>query len=175
VNYDLFKAINNLSGNGTVDSLMKFAAQDVIYLVIGLLAVVSLVRVRDHAIRPVVEAAVALVATFLLGLLAAILHPERRPFQTHHVHQLIAHAAGQSFPSDHATAAFGIALAVGAFLSWRWGLLLFLLAILIGFARVYDGIHYPGDIGGSLLAAIIGVALVVGATRQWRPPETATD
>jgi undecaprenyl-diphosphatase len=166
VNYDLFKAINNLSGNGTVDSLMKFAAQDVIYLVIGLLAVVSLLRLRAHAVRPVVETAVALVVTFLFGLLAATLHRERRPFQTHHVHQLIAHAAGQSFPSDHATAAFGIALAVGAFLSWRWGLFLFLLAILIGFARVYDGIHYPSDIGGSLLAAVIGVAVVAGA-RHW--------
>jgi undecaprenyl-diphosphatase len=72
----------------------------------------------------------------------------------------VAHASGQSFPSDHATAAFGLALATFALLSRRWGAALFVLALLIGFARVYVGIHYPGDIGGGLLAAVIGVGVV---------------
>lgn len=85
-------------------------------------------------------------------------HPENRPFQTHKVHQLVAHASGQqSFPSDHAAAAFGISLAVIAFLPWRWGLLLLTMALLIEFARVYDGIHYPGDIAGTLLVGVVGV------------------
>jgi undecaprenyl-diphosphatase len=162
VNYDLFRAINNWSGNGAADALMKVAAQDLIYLIIGLLALVVVLRVRRHELRPVLTCAVALIVTFLLGLLAASLHPEKRPFQAHRVHQLIAHAPGQSFPSDHATASFGIALAVAAFLSWRWGLLLFALAIVVGFARVYAGIHYPGDIAGSLLVAALGVATVAG-------------
>jgi undecaprenyl-diphosphatase len=160
VNYDLFKSINNLSGNSAIDSVMKFAANDVIYLAVVVLVGICLHRLWRRVAGPVMLTGVGLVLTFMLGLVAAALHPEKRPFQTHKVHQLVAHAGGQSFPSDHATAAFGIALAVGAFLSWRWGVLLFLLALLIGFARVYDGIHYPGDIGGSFLAALVGVGVV---------------
>lgn len=165
MNYDLFKSINNLSGNHAIDSVMKFAAKDVIYLVILVLAGLCLYRLWHRRVRPVVAAACALILTFLLGLLAAALHPEKRPFQTHKVHQLVAHAAGQSFPSDHSTAAFGIAFAVIAFLTWRWGLLLVALALLIGFARVYVGIHYPGDIGGSFLVAVVGVGVVAWAAR----------
>jgi undecaprenyl-diphosphatase len=79
------------------------------------------------------------------------------------VHVLVAHAGGQSFPSDHATAAFGVAVAVFAFLSRRWGTGLLAAAALIGFARVYDGIHYPGDVAGSLLVALLGTAIVAAA------------
>ncbi|MEK8110462.1 phosphatase PAP2 family protein [Micromonospora sp. M12] len=59
----------------------------------------------------------------------------------------------RSLPSDHATAAFAVAFAVGVFLSWRWGLLLSVLAAVIGFARVWAGVHNPADI---LVGAVIG-------------------
>lgn len=165
MNYDLFKAINDLSGNHLLNTVMKDAAKYVIFLVFAVLAVLWLVRLARRSLRPVLLSGAGLVMTFLLGLLGAAVYSEKRPFQTHHVHQLIAHAGGQSFPSDHATAAFGVAIAVWVFMSWRWGATLFVLALLVGFARVYDGIHYPGDIGGGFLAAVLGVGIValVGA------------
>lgn len=160
MNYDLFRDINDLSGDGTLDAVMRFSAKYVIFLAFALVAVLCLDRLRRRSLAPVVATVAGLVLTFLLGLLGGALYTERRPFQAHHVHQLVAHASGQSFPSDHATAAFGLALATLAFLSWRWGALLFLAALLIGFARVYVGIHYPGDIGGGFLAAVVGVGVV---------------
>lgn len=160
MNYDLFRDINNLSGNGALDGLMKFSAKYVIFLAVVAVAVLAVDRLRRHRIVPVVAAGVALALTFALGLVGAALYSERRPFQAHHVHELVAHAPGQSFPSDHATAAFGLALATFAFLSRRWGAALFVVALLIGFARVYVGIHYPGDIGGGFLAAVLGVGIV---------------
>lgn len=165
MNYALFKAINDLVGNGALDSSMKAAAKYAIALPFLAVAVLSLVRLRSRQIRPVVLTAAALVLTFAIGLLGAAVFKEQRPFQSHRVHQLIAHAGGQSFPSDHATAAFGIALATVAFLSRRWGAALTALAVLIGFARVYVGIHYPGDIGGGLLAALLGVGIVMAVAR----------
>jgi undecaprenyl-diphosphatase len=78
----------------------------------------------------------------------------------------VSHAAGQSFPSDHATAAFGVALATWAFLDRRWGGVLFAAAVLIGFARVYVGVHYPVDILGGLLAAFVGVVIVAWVERR---------
>jgi undecaprenyl-diphosphatase len=160
MNYDLFRDINNLSGNGALDAVMKFSAKYVIYVAVVVVVLLAVDRLRRHRLVPVVATVVALVVTFLLGLVGAALYAERRPFQAHHVHELIAHAPGQSFPSDHATAAFGLALATFAFLSRRWGAALFVVALLIGFARVYVGIHYPGDIGGGFLAALLGVGVV---------------
>ena len=165
VNYDLFKDINNLSGNGFVDGMMKFGAKYVVYVAFVIVAALCLVRLRDRVLRPVIAVVAALVVTFVLGVVEGQVHSEKRPFETHHVHQLIAHGPGQSFPSDHSTAAFGLALATIAFLSWRWGALLFVLALWIGFARVYDGVHYPLDIVGSFLAAVVGVGLVYVADR----------
>jgi undecaprenyl-diphosphatase len=168
VNYDLFKAINDLSGNGFFDGLMKDCAKYLIAVSFVALAVLCLLRLRDRRIRPVLAAAAGLVLTFVAGLVEAAVHSEKRPFQSHHVHQLIAHAPGQSFPSDHATAAFGVALAVAAFLSLGWGVVLFVVALAIGFARIYDGIHYPLDIAGGLLAAVIGVGVVLLVERGIR-------
>jgi undecaprenyl-diphosphatase len=139
---------------------MKFAAKYLIVVVFIGLACLCVQRIRRRQWRPVIATGAALVTTFLFGLAEAALHSEKRPFQSHHVHQLISHAPGQSFPSDHATAAFGVALAVIAFLSRRWGVALLAVALLIGFARVYDGIHYPSDIAGGILAAVLGVGVV---------------
>ena len=177
MNYDLFKWINNASGNSFLDSLMKDAAKYAIAISFLVIAVLCLMRLVRREIWPVIWTGVTLVLTFALGLLAAAAYSEKRPFQTHHVHQLIAHAPGQSFPSDHATAAFGCALAALVFLNRAWGVVLILVALLIGFARVYLGIHYPGDIGGSFLCALVGVGIAWFAARLVpnRPtrPETA--
>jgi undecaprenyl-diphosphatase len=166
VNYRLFKAINDLSGNHDLNSVMRFVAQDLIFALYVMLVAICVFRLAQREVRPVLLAAITLVLTLALGHLAGALHPEQRPFQTHHVHQIIGHANGQSFPSDHATKAFGIALITMAFLSRRWGVAMFLVAVLIGFARVYVGVHYPGDIAGGLLVALIAVGAVVLASEQ---------
>jgi hypothetical protein len=51
-------------------------------------------------------------------------------------------------PSDHATAAFAIAFAVGVFLHREWGVALAVVAVLIGLSRVWVGVHYPGRHSG---------------------------
>lgn len=165
MNYDLFKLINNSSGNSFLDALMKDVAKYAIAISFLVVAVLCLLRLLRREIWPVVWSGVGLVLTFLLGLLAAAAYKEKRPFQSHHVHQLLAHSPGQSFPSDHATAAFGCALVALLFLNRLWGVALILLAVFIGFARVYLGIHYPGDIGGSFLCAVVGVGIAWFASR----------
>lgn len=165
MNYELFRVINGWSGADLADDWMTFVAQDLIYAVVAVLAVLCLRRLRSKDFRPVLLCTGGLAVTFALGLLAAAAHPERRPFQSHRVHQVIDHSPGQSFPSDHAMAAFGIALVVLVFLSRPWGVALFVVAALIGFARVYSGVHYPGDVAGSLLVAVLGVGAVAAAAQ----------
>ncbi|MDQ3911928.1 MAG: phosphatase PAP2 family protein [Actinomycetota bacterium] len=64
-----------------------------------------------------------------------------------------------SFPSDHATIAVGfygtLALLVAWHLEgfWRWMVVVSGLVLLIGFSRLYPGVHYPTDILAGFLAA----------------------
>jgi undecaprenyl-diphosphatase len=160
MNYDMFHTINDWSGNSFLDDVMKFAAKDLLFAVFAGFALLCGQRLRDKDYRPVALAFGGLILTFVFGQIAAKVHSERRPFETHKVHQLISHGTGGSFPSDHATAAFGIALAVAVFMSPLWGGVLFVLGVWIGVARVYVGVHYPGDIAGALLVAIVGVGLM---------------
>jgi undecaprenyl-diphosphatase len=87
---------------------------------------------------------------------------EVRPFQSHAVHQLVAHAPGASLPSDHATAAFAVAFGILLFLDRRAGLALTAAAVLIGVARVWTGLHYPGDIlAGAAIAGLSAFSVYV--------------
>jgi undecaprenyl-diphosphatase len=166
VNGKLFSTINGWAGSRLLDDLMIFAAKDLIFLAFVVFVVAAARAYRRRGLPVLIGSGVTLVLAFGFGLGAAALHTEKRPFQSHHVHLLIKHAPGQSFPSDHATAAFALALAALVFLSRPLGAVLLVVALLIGFARVYCGVHYPGDILGSLLVSLL--ALPFGLIAQSR-------
>jgi undecaprenyl-diphosphatase len=162
MNYDLLNAINGLSGHSAfLDGIMTFAARYLIFLVFALLVVVCVPYLQRRDWATLISAGAALVLAFALGVLAGTLVHEVRPFQTHpNLHVVVRHAPGQSFPSDHATASFAIAFILLVLLASRWGWPALAAAILIGFARVYDDIHYPGDILGSAIVAALAVGIV---------------
>jgi undecaprenyl-diphosphatase len=124
------------------------------------------VDVRSGVVAAVPAAACALVVTAVLSRLA----DRPRPFVTHPgVHTFLAHAADPGFPSDHATGAFAIAVAV-ALRSRRWGAVLLALAALVALGRVALGVHYPTDV---LAGACIGAAVAGLLSRG--PARRATD
>ena len=82
-----------------------------------------------------------------------------RPYAAHQgVHVLIARSADPSFMSDHSVVA-GAVCAGLLFVSRRLGLVALALALLLAFARVYVGAHYPGDV---LAGLIFGGAIACG-------------
>lgn len=179
MNFKLFNDIHGLAGNAAVDAVMRFSARYLLFALGAALAVLLLARLRTDGLRDAVRDALwpaaGLVLSYALGLLAAAIHPEARPFTTHpQVHPLIDHHPGQAFPSDHSTAAFAIALVVLAFLSRRVGVALLAAAALIGFSRVYVGVHYPGDVLASLIAALVGVGLVAAVRSRTRRDATTS-
>ncbi|HEY8723236.1 MAG TPA: phosphatase PAP2 family protein [Gaiellaceae bacterium] len=98
-------------------------------------------------------------------IIAAIYHRDR-PFITHpSAHVFGPHKTDASFPSDHTTAAIGIAVAV-LLLDTGVGLAFLALAVLIAVGRVIIGEHYPGDVLGSTL---IGIAVAFVVVRPGRP------
>jgi membrane-associated phospholipid phosphatase len=76
---------------------------------------------------------------------------------------------GPSFPSGHAIIAFGIAWLLAPYLSRRWQAVVFAVAALVAFARVYLGAHNPLDVtAGAAAGVAVGslLNLVVGVPRR---------
>lgn len=116
-----------------------------IWLVLG---VVLAVRLR----RPQLVVGVALADALGEGTsdLLKLLVPRHRP----RGHSLVAMPHTHSFPSGHATIAFGCATVLATLLP-AGRIAFFLLAAAIAWSRVYVGVHYPLDVLGG---AALGVA-----------------
>jgi len=80
-----------------------------------------------------------------------------------------------SFPSGHAATSFAAATVL-TFSRPRWAPAFYVLALAIGFSRIYVGVHYPLDIvGGAVLGVVVatGLRLLVAARRRSSARRTA--
>lgn len=215
VNWLLFTTINAPAGHTPVlDTLMPLLANDALYifpLLVLLLWLLpggrsaALKTERSVSHEAVIWAAAAVILALLINVALGALIYEPRPFISAHVHQLIAHAADASFPSDHTAVAFALvgvlllrfwlarrgtprstaspavayqrdnqplSAAERARLRWRTGMLAavgLLLAIAMGYARIYVGVHYPLDIIGGALIGICSALIILLARGLLRP------
>jgi undecaprenyl-diphosphatase len=171
VDFRLEQWINHPAGNHAVfDPLMKHAAgwgEIIFILVVAVWFLVGWIRGlpldRQGAITALLATGVALLA----NVIVAEIWTRPRPFITHpgDVTQLLPHAADASFPSDHAAAGFAIVAVLIAYRP-KFGIVAALFALLMAYARVYVGIHYPGDVlAGALIGLIVGFAMV-----RWLSP-----
>jgi undecaprenyl-diphosphatase len=77
-----------------------------------------------------------------------------RPVAHTEVRFLVAETRHGSFPSGHTATTFAIA----TILAWHfpaWAVPLFILSAVIGYSRVYVGVHFLSDV---LVASVIGIA-----------------
>ena len=162
MNLWIFELINGWAGrNAGLDAIMVFAATNLLYLVGAVVAVLAARALYHRRWKPVLQTGSALALACALNFVVGGLNHEARPFQDHQVVQLIPHEPSVSLPSDHATAAFALALAAIVFLHRWWGAGLLVASAAIGFSRVWVGVHYPGDVLASLGIALFAVAAVL--------------
>lgn len=112
---------------------------------------------RRQLLLAFVAALLALGANQLIGL--AWYHP--RPFEVGVGHTWIPHARDSSFPSDHLSLIWSLAFSLLAERSTRaWGGLVALLGLPVAWARIYLGVHFPLDMAGAALVALLSTGLV---------------
>ena len=169
IDFTLYKSLNGFAyRHDAFEDVLRFLAQDAQFFFVALLGVLFFTRGkwrsrngRHGVVAAGFSALLALGVAHLLGELWV----RPRPYISHpgEAHLFIPASHDPSFPSDHATAAFAIAVAL--FLRHRKaGSLALVLASVLALGRVAVGTHYPGDV---IAGAMIGTA---AALVIWLPP-----
>lgn len=180
LDWSIFHAINGLAGHiGIIDDVMKFCAQYLVFVLALMVATLWITPGEDYGVdvrRQRLVAYAVLSALLALAINAAITHIwfRPRPFELHpkQVTLLVPHAPDSSFPSDHAAGSFALVAAVivsADLWARRLGVIALIFAVIICFARVFVGDHYPFDV---LAGAAIGIgsAGVIYAARPVLDP-----
>lgn len=165
----LFTSINQLAGQSSAIALVMVWITDYLpYAMVGIVigyfflwGVRSRSNIQQSVFRTIqtVEWCSALFGTFVITHILKIFTALPRPFLSlAHVIVLVPDQGGFSFPSMHTSLTTALAMSVYIHHK-RLGVLLFIFAVLVGFSRIYVGVHYPIDVlAGGLIGA--GVAYV---------------
>lgn len=144
---------NNLRGPLT-DSLFSFYTQlgnaGMIWLVACVL-MLCFKRTRRAGVTGLVALAVGFVLTNLI--LKPLVHRARPWLVIEGLIPLVSEGDPHSFPSGHTSAAFAAACAWRPHLPKKWGNAALVCAVLMGFFRLYVGVHFPTDV---LVGALVG-------------------
>jgi undecaprenyl-diphosphatase len=175
MDWSLLHSLNDfmVGHDGIEDPLLLYVEISEALFAATLVVVFLLARGAAHAAwrRATVAAALSAGVALLIGKVISELVDRVRPFVADPggVHLFSAHAPDPGFPSDHATAAFAIAVAI--LLRKRgWGVVALVAAAVLSIGRVALGIHFPSDVlAGAALGSLAAIAL------WWGPLRTRVD
>ncbi|MDS0526168.1 phosphatase PAP2 family protein [Clostridium sp. SHJSY1] len=158
IDNSILMLIHNNITNPFFDSIMPvitgLANGGVLWVVIGLILICSTKYRKSGLIL-----LCALALCFIIGNLGIKpLVARVRPFDVNTtIHLIISKPKDFSFPSGHTMHSFAAATVL-YYTNKRIGIGAYILAIIIGFSRLYLYVHYPSDV---LFGIIIGVLLAL--------------
>lgn len=161
IDLKLFNIINKTIANKAFDFIMPVISMlgsgEAIFILACILIIVAVKKSRRKT--PGVLLLAGLTISYYAVYILKNFFARPRPFMAIPDVCLLGLAEkGFSFPSGHATTIFMAAAVLSGFFKKRW--LFFSFAVLVGFSRVYMGVHYPSDIiAGALLGLVIGYGL----------------
>jgi undecaprenyl-diphosphatase len=151
VDLTLYKALNGFANrHDDFEDVLRLFAVYAQYFFVALLGALFLARGKWRSLNArhgVIAAGFA--ALLALGAADLISHiwARPRPYVAHpdDAHLFIPASGDPSFPSDHATAAFAIAVSI-LLRHRRAGILALTMAVILSVGRVMVGTHYPSDV-----------------------------
>ncbi|MEK4578754.1 undecaprenyl-diphosphatase [Bacillus sp. FSL R12-0074] len=173
MNYTVFQWINNFAGSSKLlDTLMIAITNSAAYVAILFMLILWFNNgKKENAIRKqytVLYTTLSVSIALLINVLIHAVYYHPRPFITHHVNQLVPHAADSSFVSDHSVLVFSIAF-VFILRGEKLKYIALIWAVLVGISRMYVGVHYPLDILGAAFLTFITSGLVMQSARIFEP------
>lgn len=142
-----------------LDRVIIFLTERFIWVILGVFAVVTAVRIwknPDHKSK-LISAIFSIVSAGILAFILKSFFHVPRPFEYEQLGLVpLVHAGSYSFPSAHTAVAFALLIPFYR-ISRTIGILWAIFALLIGFSRVYENVHFPSDIaGGIFLGGLVG-------------------
>jgi undecaprenyl-diphosphatase len=179
MDFSLYKALNGFAlHHDAWEDAARFLESIAPVFFVVLLAALFLARGKwrsRNARHGVVAAGLSAGLALALAKALSDVVARQRPFvdHPHAAHLFIKHAADYGFPSDHASGAFAIAVAL--LLRHRGaGMVALVMAVAISIGRVMVGVHYPSDVAaGALLGT--ACALLFWHPRVRRPLSALAD
>ncbi len=136
---------------------MIFCAHYLIYVLVLIVIAYALLGYRRWRDMVIVSIVSAFVARFVVASSIRFFYHHPRPGPdviSEPFHLLLIKEASSSFPSGHTIFVFALATIVYLHHK-RAGKWFYAAAALIGFARVYAGVHWPFDIVGGLVLGVL--------------------
>lgn len=172
MDFTLFRLINGLAGQWrTADEFFRFFANDyIVPTTLIALLVMGWFTGQERWRQIVLHTLLALLVANGIIKLSNLMWFRPRPFTFNEVNLLFYYPSDSSFPSNSAGVVWCIAWAI-----WQgqrgthFARLALSLAALMGFSRVWVGIHYPFDIVGGAAIGIFAVILVERYHIELRP------
>lgn len=158
---NLCERIFYLSGFKSLDKfmyLMSRTGDGWIYFIIGI-TVLFYDKVLGIEFAIITSIAFGIELT-LQKFLKMILKRERPGLKIQGIEFLINPPDQFSFPSGHTAGAYLIASMLFYFFSLVW-IPVLIWATLVGFSRVYNGVHYPSDVLSGAILGIISAAVAI--------------
>lgn len=154
LNINFFNSINNLAFNNTfLDTFFIFITDDGTYLIFWLIGVflffvapfLTPKRERPEALMGAIYVLLSVVFTWIVVGTLKEIFSIARPFEVLEGVNKLVSASGKSFPSLHSALTMALGVAV-SFYYKKTGILLIVLSFVIGFSRIFVGVHYPIDV-----------------------------
>ena len=145
-------------------------------IVIAVMLIAVYVVARNRSVLPVAAGAVAAGAAWALANVAKVIANRPRPYDVVAdavLRQPPAH--GTSFPSSHTAVTVAVVIALVPFLPRVLAGVAIGYAVLVGWSRVYLGVHYPLDVlaGAGIGMAVGGLVLLALGVLLRRAGEAA--
>lgn len=135
----------------------------VLVVLIGLYYIISTKReTRNYILK---LAVISIPLALIITLVSSHFYFDPLPFVVKGTIPLFPHAVDNGFPSDH-TLVCALATFLTYFANKKVAVILLVLTVLVGTSRVVAQVHHPLDIFGSLLIALISVALAFAILRK---------
>lgn len=142
-----------------MDFTAIFVAQYLIFIIVAIGLAFFLHRRRQEKREIIILSFVSLPIIFIISRICAALYFNPRPFVDNQFLALIPHQANNGFPSDHTLLSSAVAMVICHF-NKKLGWFLMFLALLVGLARVYVGVHHYLDIFTSLIISFVSVIVI---------------
>lgn len=110
---------------------------------------------------------VALVIAFAISGLVGLLIYSPRPFVLGLGRTLVEHRPSAAFPSNHALLCFTYAAVLAVYAHRVLALASLGLGLLVAWSRVYLGVHFPLDMVGAGIVAVIATTLATHVMTRW--------